>query len=84
VPAGHEAESDHLAWLSPAAAIAAARSGEIRLLPPTAVTLNDFAVAGDLAGILRARPAIAPVEPRLVLEDGAVWLVLPDDLEYPL
>jgi len=84
VAAGHEAESDRLAWLSPAAAIAAARAGEIRMLPPTATTLNDFAVAGGLAQVLGTHRAIAPIEPRLELEDGAAWLVLPDDVGYPL
>jgi 8-oxo-dGTP pyrophosphatase MutT (NUDIX family) len=85
---GHEAESDHVAWLSPAAAISAARSGEISLLPPTATTLSELASAaasgGGLAGILAARPVIEPVQPDLVLEDGAAWLVLPDEVPYPL
>jgi 8-oxo-dGTP pyrophosphatase MutT (NUDIX family) len=84
---GHAAESDHVAWLSPAAAIGAARSGEISLLPPTATTLNELASAaasgGGLAGILAARPVIEPVQPRLVLEDGAAWLVIPDGVGYP-
>jgi 8-oxo-dGTP pyrophosphatase MutT (NUDIX family) len=80
-----EAEADHVAWLSPAAAISAARAGEIALLPPTATTLNDFASApGGLAGILGARPAIEPVQPRLVLEDGTTWLIIPDGVDYPL
>src|SRR6202043_2021113 len=48
VVTGHEAESDHVAWLRPAAAIEAARAGEISLLPPTATTLHDFAaIVGD-------------------------------------
>jgi 8-oxo-dGTP pyrophosphatase MutT (NUDIX family) len=42
---GHAAESDHVAWLRPADAIASARAGEMSLFPPTAATLNDFAVA---------------------------------------
>lgn len=81
---GHEAESDHVAWLRPADAIEAARAGRISLLPPTAATLNDFAAAGDLADILARRPVIKPVRPRLVLEDGAAWLLIPDDAGYPL
>jgi 8-oxo-dGTP pyrophosphatase MutT (NUDIX family) len=85
---GHEAESDHVAWLRPAAAIESARAGEISLLPPTATTLNDFASAvaggGTLADILGARRTIEPVEPRLDLSDGAAWLILPDGLGYPL
>jgi 8-oxo-dGTP pyrophosphatase MutT (NUDIX family) len=85
---GHAAEADHVTWLSPAAAIAAAKSGEIMLMPPTATTLNDLAAAaaagGGLAGVLAARPAIEAVQPRIVLEDGAAWLVIPDEVRYPL
>jgi 8-oxo-dGTP pyrophosphatase MutT (NUDIX family) len=88
VVTGHEAESDHVAWLRPADAIEAARAGEISLLPPTATTLHDFAVAvGDgegLADMLARRPAIEPVQPRLVLEDGGAWLLIPDEIGYPL
>jgi 8-oxo-dGTP pyrophosphatase MutT (NUDIX family) len=88
VVTGHEAESDHVAWLSPAAAIESARAGEISLLPPTATTLQDFAAAvadgGGLADILATRPAIEPIRPSLLLEDGQAWLVLPDEVGYPL
>ena len=85
---GHEAEADHVAWLRPASAIDAARAGEISLLPPTATTLNDFASAvaagAGLAASSATRRAIEPVCPRLVLEDGQAWLVIPDEVGYPL
>jgi 8-oxo-dGTP pyrophosphatase MutT (NUDIX family) len=88
VVTGHEAESDQVAWLRPADAIEAARAGQISLLPPTAVTLNNFAIAAaagsGLADILATRPAIEPVQPLLELDDGAAWLRLPDELGYPL
>jgi 8-oxo-dGTP pyrophosphatase MutT (NUDIX family) len=93
LPAGqqateHAAEADHTVWLRPAEALAAARAGEISLLPPTAATLNDFAVAeaaGDtLADILATRRTITPVQPRLLLADGAAWLDVPDGIGYPL
>lgn len=84
---GHEAEADRMAWLSPAGAIESAKAGEISLLPPTATTLNDFAslaaAGGGLADILGARRTIEPVRPRLVLEDGAAWLIIPDEVGYP-
>jgi hypothetical protein len=58
------------------------------LLPPTATTLQDFAsavAAGEgLAGILAVRREINPVQPRLVLDDGKAWLVIPDGVDYPL
>lgn len=86
--AGHEAEADHIAWLRPASAIGSARAGEISLLPPTAATLDDLASAvaagGGIADILAARRTVEPVRPRMVLEDGAAWLVIPDGVGYPL
>jgi 8-oxo-dGTP pyrophosphatase MutT (NUDIX family) len=85
---GHEAEADHVAWLRPADAIDSAKAGELSLLPPTATTLGDFASAvaagAGLAGILGTRRVIEPVQPRLVLEDGTAWLVIPDEVGYPL
>ena len=85
---GHEAETDHVAWLRPADAIAAAKAGELSLLPPTATTLGEFASAvaagAGVADILGTRRVIAPVQPRLVLEGGAAWLVIPDGVGYPL
>jgi len=85
---GHEAEAEHVAWLRPAAAIDAARAGEISLLPPTAATLSHLASAvaagAGLDDILATRRAIEPVCPRLVLEDGQAWLVIPDGVGYPL
>jgi 8-oxo-dGTP pyrophosphatase MutT (NUDIX family) len=91
VATGHAAESDHVAWLRPADAIASARAGEMSLFPPTAATLNDFALAdaasgaGDrVAAILGRPPSIAPVMPRLVREDGGAWLYIPDEVGYPL
>jgi 8-oxo-dGTP pyrophosphatase MutT (NUDIX family) len=85
---GHEAEAEHVAWLRPASAIDAARAGEISLLPPTASTLDQLAAAvaagAGLDGILATRRAIEPVCPRLLLEDGQAWLVVPDGVGYPL
>ena len=85
---GHEAEAEHVAWLRPAGAIDAAQAGEISLLPPTAATLSHLASAvaagAGLDDILATRRAIEPVCPRLVLEDGQAWLVIPDGVGYPL
>ena len=81
---GHLAEADHTAWLRPEAAIEAARTGSMTLLPPTATTLNEFASCGGVTRILGRRRTIAPVMPRLMVEDGAAWLVIPDEADYPL
>jgi 8-oxo-dGTP pyrophosphatase MutT (NUDIX family) len=87
--AGHDAESDRIEWLQPEDGIAAAKAGLMTLFPPTAALLNSFASAVSagrtLAEILAARPAIAPVQPQLILDDnGAPWLELPDEAGYPL
>ena len=81
---GHLAEADKTAWLRPADAISAARAGTISLLPPTAATLNEFTKYGDLASILGRRRSVAPVQPRVVVEDGEAWLLIPDEVAYPL
>lgn len=84
----HEAEADHVTWLRPAEAIGLARAGTMSLLPPTATTLNDFASASaagqGLAEILGASRTIEPVRPRLVLDGRTAWLVIPDEVNYPL
>ena len=91
LPAGQTAvledgpgESDSGAWLRPPAALEAARSGQITLLPPTAVTLAELAAYQDLGGILAARRVIAPLLPEVVLQDERAWLALPQTVEYPL
>ncbi len=81
---GHLAEADKTAWLRPADAISAARAGTLSLLPPTATTLNEFTTCGDLADILGRRRIVTPVQPRMVVEDGEAWLLIPDEVAYPL
>jgi 8-oxo-dGTP pyrophosphatase MutT (NUDIX family) len=81
---GHLAEADKTTWLRPADAISAARAGTISLLPPTAATLNEFTGCADLTDILGRRRTVAPVQPRMVVEDGEAWLLIPDEVAYPL
>ena len=77
-------ESDSGIWWQPAAALEAARAGEITLLPPTAVTLAELAAYPDVGGILRERRMITPLMPTLVVEDERAWLAMPQATEYPL
>jgi 8-oxo-dGTP pyrophosphatase MutT (NUDIX family) len=77
-------ESDSGTWLRPAAALEAARGGQITLLPPTAVTLAELEAHQDVAGILAQRRVIAPLLPRVVVEEGRAWLAMPPATEYPL
>jgi 8-oxo-dGTP pyrophosphatase MutT (NUDIX family) len=81
---GPGSEADAAAWLRPGAAIAAARGGEITLLPPTAVTLHEFAAAGDIRGILSSRRHIEPLQPGIEYTDGQLYITIPPGAEYPL
>ncbi|MGH3288850.1 MAG: NUDIX hydrolase [Streptosporangiaceae bacterium] len=77
-------ESDSGTWWRPAAALEAARAGQITLLPPTAVTLAELAAYQDVAGILGARRMITPLLPTVVVEEERTWLAMPEAIEYPL
>jgi 8-oxo-dGTP pyrophosphatase MutT (NUDIX family) len=78
------AESDSGTWWRPAAALEAARAGEITLLPPTAVTLAELAAYADVAAVLAERRVITPLMPTVVVEDERTWLAMPQGVEYPL
>lgn len=81
---GHLAEADKIAWTAPDDALAAAKAGEIMLLPPTIATLSEFAEAsGDVAAFLRQPREITPVQPRVLAENGQVWLEVPEGVAYP-
>ena len=77
-------ESDSGTWWRPAAALEAARAGEITLLPPTAVTLAELTAYQDVAGVLAERRVITPLMPTVVVEEGRTWLAMPQAVEYPL
>ena len=77
-------ESDSGTWLSPAAALEAARAGRITLLPPTAVTLAELAAHQDVASILAQRRTITPLLPRVIVEEERAWLAMPQTVHYPL
>jgi 8-oxo-dGTP pyrophosphatase MutT (NUDIX family) len=85
MPAGQQAvgtttESDHSAWVLPRELLARHRSGEVRMLPPTVISLEQLAGFTDAASFLADRPRVARVVPELVLgADGIPMLrtVLP-------
>jgi len=76
-------EAAEVAWVRPDDAIAAGRRNEIVLWPPTAVTLAELAACADVTAALRPRK-VRPLLPEASVTEGAVWLTLPDDLDYPL
>jgi 8-oxo-dGTP pyrophosphatase MutT (NUDIX family) len=77
-------EAAAVQWISPPAALAAGRAGQIQLWLPTAMTLAELADHDDLASVLAAHREIAPRLPELVVEEGQTWLKVPGDREYPL
>ncbi|MGN9776042.1 NUDIX hydrolase [Micromonospora sp. H33] len=63
-------EADRTLWMRPADACARAEAGELTMLPPTLVTLGQFAACGDLDGVVAAsatRDPATPVTPHLDL-----------------
>jgi 8-oxo-dGTP pyrophosphatase MutT (NUDIX family) len=89
LPSGQHArdvggEADETAWMEPGAALAAATSREIALMPPTAVTLGELRACGDVPAALAARRRITALIPEVHVAEGAAWLTVPAGLEYPL
>jgi 8-oxo-dGTP pyrophosphatase MutT (NUDIX family) len=76
-------EASEVAWVGPADALAASRQGEIRLFPPTAVTLAELAECGDLSTALSGPRQVAPIIPEVHEREGAVWLTVPGLTDYP-
>jgi len=76
-------EAAAVAWVRPGDAIAMGRRKQIVLWPPTAVTLAELAACRDVAAALAPRQ-VRPVLPEASVAEGAAWLTLPADLEYPL
>lgn len=81
VAAETDGEADAAAWLTPSAAIAAARRKEILLMPPTAVSLAELAEHSSVESVLAAPRELAPTLPTISLVHGEPWLDIP---EYPL
>jgi 8-oxo-dGTP pyrophosphatase MutT (NUDIX family) len=93
LPAGQEVSADqseltHHAWIRPARAPEAIERGEIRVVPPTLLTLEDLAEShalhGSLAAMLVAERgrAAPPVMPRIDVSAGAIRVVMPWDPGY--
>ncbi|MBO0826110.1 MAG: NUDIX hydrolase [Actinobacteria bacterium] len=76
-------EAAEVSWIRPADAIAAGHRGEIRLFPPTAVSLSELADCGDLGTVLAGPRQVAPIVPEVHEREGAVWLTVPGVAELP-
>ncbi len=79
---GHR-ESDQGTWLRPAGAIESARTGEITLLPPTAVTLGELARYDSVADILAQHRTMTMRMPRVMIDGDQAWLAMPPPEPLP-
>jgi 8-oxo-dGTP pyrophosphatase MutT (NUDIX family) len=89
LPAGQRArdvggEASEVAWVAPEKALQAGERGEIRLFPPTAVTLSELAACGNLETALTGPREVAPIIPEIQLREGAVWLTVPGLSQFPI
>lgn len=85
LPAGQQArdvsgEADETCWLRPGDVVTAADAGELALLPPTYVTLNELAGFSSVDAVLLAAEArrIATVLPELEVAGDQALLRLPE------
>jgi 8-oxo-dGTP pyrophosphatase MutT (NUDIX family) len=76
-------EASEVAWVRPSDALAAGRSGEIRLFPPTLVSLSELARCGNVDSVLSGPREVAPIIPEVHEREGAVWLTVPGLSEVP-
>jgi 8-oxo-dGTP pyrophosphatase MutT (NUDIX family) len=93
LPPGQEASADlseltEHAWINPALVADALERGDIKVVPPTLLTLEDlsesFARHGSLAAMLEAERgrATPPVMPRIDVRGDSVSVVMPWDAGY--
>jgi len=81
LPAGQHAdgattEAERSDWQRPADAMAAARSGDSALMPPTWVTLSEVGEYGTVSDVLAADRWVSPIQPDLINDGNAVRVIL--------
>ena len=72
-------ESDRVTWVRPGDAVAAARRGEMPMLPPTLVTLTELAAYDSVADVLAAGRSVRPRLPEARVTGDGVFLILPEE-----
>jgi 8-oxo-dGTP pyrophosphatase MutT (NUDIX family) len=77
-------EAAAVQWIAPADALEAGRARQIQLWLPTAMTLAELAEYPDTAAVLAAAREVRPLLPEVIIAEGATWLRVPGDREYPL
>ncbi len=78
-------EADQVEWIRPADAVERWRSGNLRMMPPTLITLGELIDFPDAAAALAAAAdrVIRPIEPQVVLDGEHVTVVMPGDAAAP-
>jgi len=69
-------EADRVGWVPARRAVEQYRTGEMAMLPPTAVTVREIAGYDSVADVLAAERVLEPIMPRPVLADGELALVV--------
>lgn len=69
-PDGETSEADRSEWLRPDAAVAAFEDGDLMLMPPTLVCLEQLAEVSTVSAAFNQDFPIAPVMPQLVRTDA--------------
>jgi 8-oxo-dGTP pyrophosphatase MutT (NUDIX family) len=70
-------ESDAGIWLRPAEALKSARTGQITLVPPTAVTLGELAGHENVASVLAQHRVMTLRMPTVMVTEHEAWLAMP-------
>jgi 8-oxo-dGTP pyrophosphatase MutT (NUDIX family) len=78
-------EADHADWIRPTDAITAADRGEVAMLPPTRVVLEQLASYDSVGAVVEAAVgrAVETIMPGWVDDGDAVWALIPGDPGYP-
>lgn len=72
-------------WIRPQDALAKQRAGELSMLPPTIASLKALLASETAAAALAAAAEVVDVptvQPRVVIDDGGVRIVMPGDPEW--
>lgn len=77
VPDDLTSEAEHADWADPAATLGALERGEVMMLPPTRVCLEDLAAAGSLTDVGADLPDVPLVLPELTVHEDTLVLRTP-------
>jgi 8-oxo-dGTP pyrophosphatase MutT (NUDIX family) len=84
IPEIDDKETTEARWLAPEAALALHRAEELFLPPPTERTLEGLVGISSFEDLVReaAGRVVAPILPKLLLEDSSATIIMPWDSDY--